>query len=100
MKSKKIYIDGMHCPSCEKLLEGEFKNIPDVQDVRVNRRTNSAEIFFVDERPDFEEIRKTSEKFGYTVFDLPLRQAKENIDRNNKSTWQEWFARSAASAAD
>ncbi len=77
----------MHCPSCEKLLEGEFKNIPDVQDARVNWKTNSAEIFFVDEKPDFEEIRKTAEKFGYTVFEN--EPADSAVKR--KATWKEWL---------
>lgn len=91
MKSKKIYIRGMHCPSCEKLLEGEFKNIAKVKAVKVDRKSDSAEIFFEDGEPDFQEIKNMAEKFGYAAFDLPLRQTKENNRANTKFSWQDWL---------
>lgn len=65
IKIKKIYIKGMHCSSCEKLLDSEFRNILGVKDVKVNRKTDSAEIFYEDEEPNFSEIRNTAKKFGY-----------------------------------
>jgi len=91
MKTKKIYIRGMHCPSCEKLLEGEFKNIAGVKEVRVDRKTDSAEIFFDGEEPDFEEIKDTAEKFGYAAFDRPPRQAEESGREKNGSGWRDWL---------
>lgn len=66
---KKIYIKGMHCISCEKLLNDEFKNVVNVKEVRVNRRTNSAEIDYKGQTPDFSEIKKVAEKYGYKVFE-------------------------------
>jgi len=89
MKTKKIYIQGMHCPSCEKLLEGEFRNIPGVQSVKVDRKTDSADIFFEDKEPDFEEIKNIAEKFGYTVHEN--EPVQKNSDAKNKTLWQEWL---------
>lgn len=61
----------MHCVSCEKLLHDEFGNIDNVKDVRVNRRTNSAEINYSGQAPDFSEIKKVAEKYGYEAFENP-----------------------------
>lgn len=36
MKSKKIYIKGMHCPSCEIYIEKELKNIPEIKAIKSN----------------------------------------------------------------
>lgn len=79
----------MHCPSCEKLLEGEFRNIPGVQSVKVDRKTDSADIFFEDKEPDFEEIKNIAEKFGYTVHEN--EPVQKNSDAKNKTLWQEWL---------
>ncbi|MCX6767049.1 MAG: sulfite exporter TauE/SafE family protein [Candidatus Moranbacteria bacterium] len=89
MKTKKIYIQGMHCPSCEKLLEGEFKNIPGVRNVKVDRKIDSAEIFFDDKEPDFEEIKNMAEKFGYTAHEN--EPVSKNSDTKNKTSLADWL---------
>lgn len=89
MKTKKIYIQGMHCPSCEKLLEGEFRNISGVRDVKVDRKTDSAEIFFESKEPSFQEIKNMAEKFGYAV--LEDRPSADNIKKNSRASWQDWL---------
>jgi uncharacterized protein len=89
MKTKKIYIQGMHCPSCEKLLEGEFKNVAGVRNVKVDRKTDSADIFFDDKEPDVEEIKNIAEKFGYTAFENKL--GEKNSGKKRISNWQDWL---------
>lgn len=79
----------MHCPSCEKLLEGEFKNIPGVRGVRVNRKTDSAEISYADSEPDFGEMKNMAEKFGYTVFEN--KPGENNSEKKRISNWQDWL---------
>ena len=71
MQTKKIYIKGMHCVSCEKLLDDEFRSIDNVKNVRVNRKTNSAEIDYDGQAPDFAEIKRVAEKYGYEAFENP-----------------------------
>lgn len=79
----------MHCASCEKLLEGEFKNIPGVQDVKVDRKANTADIFFEETEPDFEKIKNTAEKYGYTASGEKLSKKKSEV--KDKASWQDWL---------
>jgi uncharacterized protein len=85
MNTKKIYIKGMHCVSCEKLLEDELKNVAGVLAVRANRKTNSVEIEYGAKEPNFSELKKMAEKFGYQVF--------ENAPglENKKTDWSVWI---------
>lgn len=87
MSTKKIYIRGMHCASCEKLLDSELRNVRGVKDVKINRRSNSAELFWDEAEPDFEDLKKTAGKFGYEVFEKePGREEKKSFD----GRWREW----------
>jgi len=69
MKTKKFFIKGMHCVSCEKLLDLEFRDIPGVKDVRVDRLKNTGEIDYDYAEPSFLEIKKIAKKFGYDAFE-------------------------------
>lgn len=69
MKTKKFYIRGMHCVSCEKLLDDEFRQIAGVKDVRVDRLKNTGEVDYDGAGPDFSEIKRVAKKFGYEVFE-------------------------------
>lgn len=88
MAIKKIYIKGMHCPNCKKLLDSEFKNISGVKDVKVDRKTDSAEIFYDGKEPNFYEIRKIARKFGYEVFENKTGIREENDSK--KVDPKEW----------
>lgn len=85
MEIKKIYIKGMHCASCEKLLEDEFKNIKGISSVSVDCKKNIATIGYV-ALLDFPEIKKIAQKFGYDAFENS--PAPENIKKRfNRSEW-------------
>lgn len=86
MQTKKIYIKGMHCVSCEKLLNSEFKNISGVKDVRVDRQKNIAEMDYENNEPDFTEIKKIAKKFGYDAFE----KEPDVIRIVEKASWAEW----------
>lgn len=90
MNRKKIFIQGMHCPSCEKLLEGEFRKIPGVRDVKVDRKTDSAQIYYAETEPDTNSIREVAEKFGYSVSGKKPSPRKE-AGAKNKTLWHEWL---------
>ncbi|TSA44950.1 hypothetical protein D4R51_02750 [bacterium] len=97
MRSKKIYIRGMHCASCEKLLDGELRNVVGVSDVKVDWKSGTAEIFYEEKEPDLGAIKEISKKFGYVATEN--NPSKKESSGKNKATWQDWPARSAASAA-
>ena len=91
MQKKTIYIKGMHCPSCEKLLKEEFDAIKGVIEARVDRKNNSAEIFYKGDEPDFSEIKKTAKKFGYDAFESREELKNSNLrHRMSQNSWMDW----------
>lgn len=91
MKSKKFYIKGMHCVSCEKLLDDEFRQIAGVKNVRVDRLKNTGEIDYEDVEPDFSEIQKVAKKFGYDASEQPFGKTEDKKSRSKFSDWWKAF---------
>ncbi len=87
MKTKKFFIKGMHCVSCEKLLDDEFRQIAGVKDVRVDRLKNTGEVDYDGAEPDFEEIRKVAKKFGYEAFEEEMKKEEFDQGKNNPADW-------------
>lgn len=88
MKTKKFYIRGMHCVSCEKLLDDEFRQIAGVKDVRVDRLKNTGEVDYDGAEPDFEEIKKVAKKFGY---DASETRGEKSNGMETKSGLLDWI---------
>lgn len=89
MVTKKIiYIGGMHCASCKKLLEDEFGRIPGVMKVKVGVKEGRAEISYEKKMiPDFSEIKKVAEKFGYSCRENIFFDSRDE----KKDNWKEWI---------
>lgn len=65
-KLLKLRITGMHCTSCEKLIGGELKDLPGIQDVSINSKDGTGQVSYDPvEIPDTQEIVRTIEKEGY-----------------------------------
>jgi len=62
-----IPIRGMHCASCELLVEEQLKKISGVENVIVNQKAAKAEIKFSGTQPSEEVITKAVQEAGYTV---------------------------------
>jgi sulfite exporter TauE/SafE/copper chaperone CopZ len=62
----KIDITGMHCRSCEILLEDSISQVQGVKKVRTNFKKGSAEIEY-DQTPDQKEIEKAVNTAGYRL---------------------------------
>jgi len=62
-----VPIKGMHCKSCEILLEAELKKVCRVERVEVNHKIGRAEVYFKDIPPDSEDIKKAVSDAGYTI---------------------------------
>lgn len=70
MSSKKyinIPIKGMHCRSCEILVEDELKSLKEVNSVDVSHKTGIAKICYTGSAPSQNQISKLIEKSGYEV---------------------------------
>jgi len=87
MKTKIIYISGMHCVSCEKLLEDELSGISGVEKVRADRMKNIVEIIYGEKEPDFSTIKNLIQKFGYDASEESMDSKK----KSGKSSWIQWI---------
>lgn len=80
MANEKIHIKGMHCRSCEILIEEELKKIKGVKDVSVSHTKGTADISFEDTLNNF-DVKCAVENAGYCIGEnvkLPF------ISRNKK----------------
>ena len=63
----KLEIAGMHCKSCELLIEGELSQVPGVKHVKVDHHKGLAEIFYNEQAPDQEKLKQVVKEAGYMV---------------------------------
>jgi len=66
MKKLIIPIAGMHCKSCEILIEDKLSEIPEIQKSSVNHKKGVAEIFYK-ERPAKQAVEDAVRSAGYTI---------------------------------
>jgi uncharacterized protein len=88
MKNKVIYIKGMHCVACEKLLEDELSQIPFVKKVEADRKNNRVRIYWKNNEPNSLAIEEIIRKIGYEPLE---NDSVEDIKDNKKINWQEWI---------
>jgi sulfite exporter TauE/SafE/copper chaperone CopZ len=66
MNQKTIQIEGMHCKSCEMLIEDEVKNVRGVSKVCVSQANGTAEIHFEGDL-DEEAVQTAVQTAGYSI---------------------------------
>lgn len=86
MRKKTIFISGMHCTSCEKLLEDELGNVKGVKRIKADRKKNLVEIFYEETEPQFSDIKNIVQKFGYEA------SVGEISPKNAGNSWAEWIS--------
>ncbi|MFH0955710.1 MAG: sulfite exporter TauE/SafE family protein [Candidatus Falkowbacteria bacterium] len=79
LKKFTVPIKGMHCKSCEILVEDQLKEVRGINKVLVNRRRDIAEIYYDKEKPELEKITEAVIKAGYSVGE---ENAKGLISKN------------------
>lgn len=62
---KCIYVQGMHCASCEKILEDDLQKLSGVGSVKADCKSGVVEIVYDKVEPDGEAIKKIIQKCGY-----------------------------------
>jgi sulfite exporter TauE/SafE/copper chaperone CopZ len=75
MKKITIPIRGMHCRSCEILIENELKKVSGIEKVEVSYQNGNADLFYGKSIPASETIRQTIKNAGY------------DIGHNDKLSW-------------
>lgn len=66
MKTQQIHIKGMHCRSCELLIEDELKKVPGVKSVSVSHKTGIADVDCECEL-NHQEVEKAVQNAGYSI---------------------------------
>ena len=69
MPHQKIYLDikGMHCRSCEILLERDIAKVEGVKKVKTDHKKGKAEIEYGENRPDSGALERAVEAAGYSL---------------------------------
>lgn len=62
-----IPIAGMHCRSCEILIENKLAEIPEVRSSRVSYKKGNAEIYYDLQKPNTSEVEEAIRSAGYTI---------------------------------
>ncbi|TSC52408.1 MAG: Heavy metal transport/detoxification protein [Parcubacteria group bacterium LiPW_41] len=87
MRIIKLDIKGMHCKSCELLLEEKFLNIPHVEKSEINYRKGVAEIYYTDQKPKLRDLEDAVREAGYAIG----KTEKRTFFSHNKKDYKELF---------
>lgn len=88
LKKVKLKIHGMHCASCEVLIERTFKKIPGVEKVHVSHVNGKAEISCSQE-PNMRELQNAIKPDGYAVSLWDERNREAELP--HKNTKKDYF---------
>lgn len=90
IKKVNLKIHGMHCASCEVLIERKFGRIPGVEKVKVSHVSGKAELI-CKRQPELCELREAVKADGYSVsqWDKNSANRKDAEQRNTKRDYLE-----------
>jgi sulfite exporter TauE/SafE/copper chaperone CopZ len=80
-----IPIKGMHCQSCEMLIEDNLKEIRGVNEVKASHQKSEVEIYYDQEKPHFDHITEAVAKAGYQIG----TEEKKGLFSKNKSDYKD-----------
>lgn len=89
MNTKTLSIKGMHCKSCEILIEDELTKIKNVEKVEISHRTGTATVHFTGKHLDHGDVVHAVSAAGYT---LGTNEALPIFSRNMDDYMQLGFA--------
>jgi sulfite exporter TauE/SafE/copper chaperone CopZ len=89
LKKVKLKIHGMHCASCEVLIERKFKRISGVEKVHVSHHNGKAELFCSSD-PNIRELDSLVKEDGYRV-SLWENHHQVVHPETHKNTWKDYF---------
>lgn len=89
LKKVKLKIHGMHCASCEVLIERKFKKIPGVEQVHVSHHNGKAELY-CSANPNIRDLDNVVRSDGYRV-SLWENHHQVVHPETHKNTWKDYF---------
>jgi sulfite exporter TauE/SafE/copper chaperone CopZ len=72
------YVSGMHCASCEILIEKKLLEIKNIKSVEASVNQGTARIVYEGERPKVQRLNSIFEKEGYLFFEGPIKKETRN----------------------
>src|SRR3990167_1259661 len=76
-----LVIDGMHCQSCEVLIEREWKELSGVQNVNVSSKDGRAEVRYSGEAPSLDALDARIKPHGYHIQRHPVPTPSEHTTK-------------------
>jgi copper chaperone CopZ len=95
MQKVMLPIQGMHCRSCEILLEDTISKVPGVTKVSVHHKKGNAEVYYETKQPDSAALEQAVRDAGYSVGVA----SKQSFFSKNPSDYLELLFAGAALAA-
>lgn len=89
MSKLNLSIAGMHCKSCELLIEGNLKKIAGIKKVDVNYKTGKAEVYYDGSIPQAEALKLVVEEAGYKI---GVKQNSSWLSKDKNDYWNLFYA--------
>ncbi len=86
LKESIYYVKGMHCPSCELLIEKELLKKKNIESVEASTSRGKVVIFYQGVKPSINELNKKFEKAGYTFSQEPVVDKKKEQNKLLKNS--------------
>jgi sulfite exporter TauE/SafE/copper chaperone CopZ len=83
LKEKIYYVKGMHCASCEILIEKELLKFENIKFVDASTNEGIVKIGYINKEPDIKELNHFFKKYGYTFFEKPF-----DFKEEDKTDWE------------
>ena len=72
------YVSGMHCASCEILIERKLLRIKNVKSVEASVNNGTVRIIYEGRRPEIKKLNQVFKKEGYLFFEEPIKKEAGN----------------------
>jgi len=82
-KEHTYYVKGMHCASCEVLIEKKLLKIPNIKSVDASTVNNQVTVEYENEKPNIEHLNKVFKKDNYTFFENEHKSKQESQAQKN-----------------
>lgn len=79
MPKHTYYVKGMHCASCEIVIEKELLSVPGVKFADASLAKGEVDIGYDGERPGMKKLNEKFGKMGYELSEAPFKQNKKEF---------------------
>jgi sulfite exporter TauE/SafE/copper chaperone CopZ len=84
IKEHIYYVKGMHCASCEILIEKKLLELPNIKSVNASTAKGEVVVEYEDVKPKIENLNKIFEKDNYKFFENQIKG--EDFNKNHKKS--------------